>query len=53
MKIESHLENLKESVAEIEIAVKVGLIQKQRTIGFHTSAGAIDMLETIFHSLNL
>ena len=53
MKIESHLENLKESVAEIELAVKVGLTQKQRTIGFHTSAGAIDMLKTIFHSLNL
>ena len=53
MKIESHLENLKESVREIESAVKVGLSEKQRSIGFHTSAGAIDMLEIIFHHFNL
>jgi len=53
MKIESHLENLKESVREIELAVKMGLLEKQRTIGFHTSAGAIDMLEIILHKFNL
>lgn len=53
MKIESHLENLKESVREIESAIKVGLSEKQRSIGFHTSAGAVDMLEIIFHYFNL
>ena len=53
MKIESHLENLEESVREIENAVKEGLEKKQRTIGFHTSSAAIDMLEIILHKNNL
>lgn len=53
MKIESHLENLKESIKEIEEAVKEGLLQKQRTLGFHTSAGAVDILEIILHKNNL
>jgi len=38
MKIESHLENLEESLREIKSAVKEGLEKKQRTIGFHTSS---------------
>jgi hypothetical protein len=54
MKIESHLENLKESVIEIEDTIRKGnLIQKQRSLGFHSSAGAIDMLEIILHHFNL
>lgn len=53
MKIEAHLERLNESVLEIEEAVERGIINKQRTIGFHTSAGAIDMLEIILHKNNL
>ena len=53
MKIESHLENLKESFREIEIAIKEGLEKKQRTIGFHTSSAAIDMLEIILHKNKL
>lgn len=53
MKIESHIENLKESVLEIENAVKEGLEKKQRSIGFHTSAAAIDMLEIILHKQKL
>lgn len=53
MKIEDHLENLKESVREIEDSIKEGLLQKQRTIGFHTSSGAIDILEIILHKNNL
>jgi len=53
MKIESHLENLKESIAEIEECVKKGLVEKQRTVGFHCSAGAIDMLEIILHKKEL
>ena len=53
MKIESHLENLEESFREIENAVKEGLEKKQRTIGFHTSSAAIDMLEIILHKNNL
>ncbi len=53
MKIENHLRNLQESVEEIENAVKEGLEKKQRTLGFHTSSAAIDMLEIILHKNNL
>lgn len=53
MKIEHHLENLKESVEEVENAVKEGLTKKQRTLGFHTSSAAIDILEIILHKYNL
>lgn len=53
MKIEHHLENLKESIREVEDAVKTGLTQKQRTLGFHTSSAAIDILEIILHKHNL
>ncbi len=53
MRIESHLENLKESIEEIEEAIKVGLEKKQRTLGFHTSSAAIDILEIILHKYNL
>lgn len=53
MKIEYHLENLKESIREVEEAIKTDILKKQRTIGFHTSAGAIDILEIILHKNNL
>lgn len=53
MKIESHLQNLKESIREVDLAVIENLLQKQRTLGFHTSAGAIDILEIILHKNNL
>ena len=53
MKIESHLENLKESIREIDKAITEGLSKKQRTLGFHTSAAAIDILEIILHKSNL
>lgn len=53
MKIESHLENLKESIREIEEAVTRGVVERQRTLGFHASTGAADMLEIILHKENL
>ncbi len=53
MKIESHLENLRESFRKIEQGIKEGLQENQRTIGFHTSAAAMDMLEIILHKNNL
>ncbi len=49
MKNEDHLRQLKESIQEIERAIIEGISEKQRTIGFNTSAGAIDMLEIILH----
>ncbi len=53
MKNEDHLRQLKESVQEIEKSIIEGINEKQRTIGFNTSAGAIDMLEIILHKENL
>ncbi|MBI4983079.1 hypothetical protein HZC32_00335 [Candidatus Woesearchaeota archaeon] len=53
MNVQSHLESLKESVRELEEAVKKGLSFKQRSLGFHASAAAMDMLEIIFHEHNL
>ncbi|MBI2135814.1 hypothetical protein HYU06_01965 [Candidatus Woesearchaeota archaeon] len=53
MRIESHLENLKESAKEINDAITEGLLSKQRSIGFHASAGAIDMVEILLHENNL
>jgi len=44
--------NLKESLTEIEKAIKEGLEGKQRTIGFHASAACADMLEIYLHRLN-
>ncbi|MFH0876245.1 MAG: hypothetical protein V1859_09985 [archaeon] len=52
MKIESHLENLKESIAEIDEAIKKGITSKQRTIGFHSSAAVVDMMEIYLHKKN-
>ena len=53
MKVETHLESLRESVREVEESIKKGIVDKQRTLGFHTSAGAMDMLEIILHKNNL
>ena len=53
MLIESHLEVLRESTRKIQEAVQQGLTLNQRTLGFHSSAAAIDMLEIIFHQKNL
>lgn len=53
MKIENHLENLKESIREIEEAITKGLEEKQRTLAFHASSAAADMLEIILHKNNL
>ncbi len=53
MKIESHLENLKESLTVIEESIIKGLLERQRTIGFHTSAASIDLLEILMHKNSL
>jgi len=53
MKLETHYANLRESMEEIEDAIKKGIARKQRTIGFHTSAAAADIYEIILHRKNL
>ncbi len=53
MKIESHLKSLKESFELIDESIERGLLERQRTIGFHTSAACADMLELLLHKKNL
>ena len=53
MKIEDHLKNLKESLEVIEESIEKGLIERQRNIGFNTSAACADMLEILLHKKDL
>lgn len=51
MNIDSHLKGIKESIDEVENAIKIGITTRQRTIGFHTAAA--DIFEIILHKENL
>jgi len=53
MNIEGHRRAIRESLEEIKEAVQKGLIERQRTIGFHCSVAAADMLEIFLHGQNL
>lgn len=53
MNIEAHSRALKESLEEIKDAVKMGVEKRQRTIGFHCSAAAADLLELWLHQEGL
>jgi len=53
MKIEDHLRNINESIEEISNAVKKGIENKQRTIGFNCSVASVEMLEVYLHKLEL
>lgn len=54
MKVEKHMIKLKESIEVLEEYVKEGkLIERQRSIGFHTSAASVDLLEIYLHKNNL
>lgn len=53
MKNEEHLRNIKESLDIIEDSIKKGLLERQRNIGFNTSAASVDMLEFFLHKKNL
>lgn len=53
MKIENHLERLRESLDLIGESIEKGLVERQRTIGFNTSAVSVDMLEIFLHRKNL
>ena len=52
MKEETHIAALKESFELIRECVKVGIEKRQRTLGFHCSAGAIDLLELLLHQMH-
>ncbi len=53
MNIDAHRRALKESMEEIRQAVQKGIEKRQRTIGFHCSAAAVDMIEIYLHEENL
>lgn len=54
MKEELHKKNLEESLAVIDDCIEKGMIsERQRTIGFHCSAAAVDILEIILHKHRL
>ncbi len=53
MKIESHYERLRESLDLINESIEKGIVERQRTIGFNTSAASADMLEIFLHNKNL
>ena len=53
MKTEIHLKNLKESLEVIEESIEKALVERQRTIGFNTSAACADMLEILLHKNSL
>lgn len=49
----AHIRNIKESIEELEEAVHKGVEKRQRTIGFHCSAAAVDLLELYLHKKGL
>ena len=53
MKEDAHLKNLRESLEVIEESIIKGLPERQRTIGFNTSAACADMLELLLHRKGL
>src|SRR3989338_5664207 len=53
MRIEEHIKGIKESVRLLEYSIEKGLVDNQRTIGFNTSAAAVDMLEILLHKKSL
>ena len=53
MNVEAHVKNLKESLELIDESIEKGLVERQRTIGFNTSAASADMLEIFLHKNGL
>ena len=53
MKIESHIERLKKKLDLIKESIEKGIVERQRTIGFNTSAASSDMLEILLHKKSL
>ena len=53
MKLETHLKRLKESFEVINECIEKGLIERQQTLGFTTSAAAAEMLEAYLHKKSL
>ncbi len=53
MRIESHKKSIAESLDELAQAINIGLEKRQKTIGFHCSSAAVELLEIYLHTKNL
>jgi hypothetical protein len=53
MKIDGHLEALKEVFLALDTCIDKGIENFQRTIGFQTSLGAVEMFELYLHRRSL
>lgn len=53
MNIEGHKRAVRESLETIKESIQRGVTERQRTIGFHCSVAAADMLELFLHKQNL
>lgn len=53
MQVEAHLKNLRESLEVIDESIEKGLVERQRNIGFNTSAACADMIELLLHKKSL
>ncbi len=53
MKIEDHNRNIKESIEVIRESIQKNINERQRTIGFNASVGAVEMFEVFLHKKNL
>jgi hypothetical protein len=51
--LEEHKRKIQEHLKEIKDAIDEGLENKPITLGFHTSACAVELLEMYLHQLNL
>ena len=53
MRIDGHLEVLQEVFLTLDTCIEKGYAEYQRTIGFQTSLGAVEMLELFLHKINM
>ncbi len=53
MKTTEHVRNIKESLEEIDEAVELGLERRQRSLGFHVSVCATELVELYLHKAGL
>ncbi len=52
MREEDHKISIQESLDVLKESIQLGLEPRQRTIGFHCSAAAADLLELYLHQIN-
>ena len=51
--IVEHKKRIQEHIQEINDAIDIGIEKRPATIGFHTSACAVELLEVLLHKLNM